>query len=211
MTLASMMTGLTLSCFSLVKTPWNAILSLLAVLIVLFYFRKNERRGLRIGFVVCSVLYYILFIFILSAYLYVHGLVWWYSLGWLCINMVTWAGFSCSLFFVGQQPLTGCINYRERMQEDDGEGEAWSFTQSSCQNFWVDSSKPFWIHSRRTEIKVTLTQDVGWRPKVHRRHASRAQQIDSSAVNDRNAREGAWHFVLLNQWDIIGIIKKAPV
>ncbi|PNQ83725.1 hypothetical protein [Paenibacillus polymyxa] len=75
MTLASMLTGLTLSCFSLVKTPWNAILSLLAVLIVLFYFRKNERRGLRIGFVVSSVLYYILFIFILSAYLYVRGLV----------------------------------------------------------------------------------------------------------------------------------------
>jgi hypothetical protein len=75
MTVASMATGLILSSFSLVKAPWNAILSLVAVLIVLFYFRKNERRGLRIGFVVYSVLYYILFIFIRSAYLYVRGLV----------------------------------------------------------------------------------------------------------------------------------------
>lgn len=70
-----MSTGVILSCFSLVKAPWNALLSLVAVLIVLFYFRKNERRGLRIGFVISSVLYYILFIFILSAYLYVRGLV----------------------------------------------------------------------------------------------------------------------------------------
>nr|WP_202895046.1 hypothetical protein [Paenibacillus sp. 23TSA30-6] len=70
-----MVTGVILSCFSLVKSPWNALLSLVAVLIVLFYFRKNERRGLRIGFVISSVLYYILFIFILSAYLYVRGLV----------------------------------------------------------------------------------------------------------------------------------------
>ncbi|MGW9621195.1 hypothetical protein [Paenibacillus terrae] len=44
-------------------------------LIVLFYFRKNEQLGLRIGFVISSVLYYILFIFVLSAYLYVRGLV----------------------------------------------------------------------------------------------------------------------------------------
>ncbi len=75
MTVASMVTGVILSCFSLVKSPWNALLSLVAVLIVLFYFRKNERRGLRIGFVISSVLYYILFIFILSAYLYARGLV----------------------------------------------------------------------------------------------------------------------------------------
>ncbi|MFC7559991.1 hypothetical protein ACFQY3_15150 [Paenibacillus farraposensis] len=57
MTAASMATGLALGSFSLVKAPWNALLSLFAVLIVLFYFRKNERRGLRIGFIVCILLY----------------------------------------------------------------------------------------------------------------------------------------------------------
>ncbi|MET3210542.1 UNVERIFIED_CONTAM: hypothetical protein ABIC26_003503 [Paenibacillus sp. PvR008] len=40
MTVASMATGVTLRCLSLVKAPWNAFLSLVAVLIVLFYFRK---------------------------------------------------------------------------------------------------------------------------------------------------------------------------
>lgn len=68
LTLASLGTGLLLGIFSILKSPFNAVASLIAVVLALYYFRKNERKGLRIGYVVFSILYYLLFIFMLSVY-----------------------------------------------------------------------------------------------------------------------------------------------
>ncbi|GIO55457.1 hypothetical protein ACTHSJ_01585 [Paenibacillus cellulositrophicus] len=68
LTLASIGTGLLLGIFSILKSPFNAIASLIAVVLAIYYFRKNERKGLRIGYVIFSILYYLLFIFMLSVY-----------------------------------------------------------------------------------------------------------------------------------------------
>jgi lysylphosphatidylglycerol synthetase-like protein (DUF2156 family) len=70
MALASMGTGLILSLFSVVRMPLSALLSLTAVALIIFYFRKNERRALRIGFIIFSVLFYFLFIFLIAVYFY---------------------------------------------------------------------------------------------------------------------------------------------
>ncbi|WP_438351465.1 hypothetical protein ACP8HI_12950 [Paenibacillus sp. FA6] len=75
LTLASMGAGMMLGSFALLKSPFNALTSLIAVVITIYYFRHFERRGLRIGYVVFSLLYFILFIFMVSVYQYYQGVV----------------------------------------------------------------------------------------------------------------------------------------
>ncbi|MDO7905241.1 hypothetical protein Q5741_02290 [Paenibacillus sp. JX-17] len=66
MTLASTVTGLILSLFSFLKMPYNALLALVALAVIVFYFRRNDSRKLRVGFIIFTVLYFILFIFLIS-------------------------------------------------------------------------------------------------------------------------------------------------
>lgn len=68
LSLASSTTGLLLAIFSLLKAPFNAITSLLAIVITIYYFKNNDRKGLRIGFVVFAILYYVFFIFLVAVY-----------------------------------------------------------------------------------------------------------------------------------------------
>ncbi|MGF7048519.1 multisubunit Na+/H+ antiporter MnhE subunit [Paenibacillus sp. DS2015] len=70
LTLASLGTGSLLGIFSLLKSPFNVIASLLAMMIAIYYFRNFERKGLRIGYVVVAILYYIVFLFMVSVYKY---------------------------------------------------------------------------------------------------------------------------------------------
>ncbi|MNP07348.1 hypothetical protein D3C76_993690 [compost metagenome] len=73
LTLASMGAGMMLGTFSILQSPFNAITSIIAVFITIYYFRNFERKGLRIGYVIFTVLYFLLFIFMVSVYQYYQG------------------------------------------------------------------------------------------------------------------------------------------
>jgi hypothetical protein len=73
LTLASMGAGLMLATFAILKSPFNALTSLIAVFITIYYFRHFERRGLRIGYVIFTILYFLLFIIMVSVYQYYQG------------------------------------------------------------------------------------------------------------------------------------------
>lgn len=68
LTFASMGAGMLLGTFSVLKTPLNALTSLLAVVITIYFFRHFEQKGMRIGYIVLTVLYFVLFIFMVSVY-----------------------------------------------------------------------------------------------------------------------------------------------
>ena len=70
LTLASMGAGMMLGAFTLIKSPFNTLVSLIAVVITIYYFRNFERRGLRIGYVIFTLLYFFLFIFMVAVYQY---------------------------------------------------------------------------------------------------------------------------------------------
>lgn len=68
---ASLVTGLVLALFAVVQSPFNAIMSLVGVGVVIMYFRKFDRTGLRVTFVIFSILYYLLSVFMIAVYQYV--------------------------------------------------------------------------------------------------------------------------------------------
>ncbi|MFD1138477.1 hypothetical protein [Paenibacillus urinalis] len=68
--LASMVTGILLGSFTLLPSPINAVVSLLGIIFVIWFFKKFDKKSVRISFIVFTVLYFILFIFILSAYIF---------------------------------------------------------------------------------------------------------------------------------------------
>ncbi|CAH1208399.1 MULTISPECIES: hypothetical protein [Paenibacillus] len=68
---ASLATGLVLALFAVVQSPFNAIMSLVGVGVVIMYFRKFDRTGLRVTFVIFSILYYLLSVFMIAVYQYV--------------------------------------------------------------------------------------------------------------------------------------------
>ncbi|MFD2702342.1 hypothetical protein ACFSVM_17915 [Paenibacillus shunpengii] len=68
--LASMVTGILLGSFTLLPSPINAVVSLLGIILVIWFFKKFDKKSVRISFIVFTVLYFILFIFILSAYIF---------------------------------------------------------------------------------------------------------------------------------------------
>lgn len=68
LTLASMAAGLLLGSFSILQSPFNALTSLVAIAITVYYFRNFERKGLRIGYIILTVLYFVLFLFVVSVY-----------------------------------------------------------------------------------------------------------------------------------------------
>ncbi|MCM3126373.1 MULTISPECIES: hypothetical protein [unclassified Paenibacillus] len=68
--LASLVTGILLGSFTLLPSPINAVVSLLGVILVIWFFKKFDKKSVRISFIVFTVLYFILFIFVLSAYIF---------------------------------------------------------------------------------------------------------------------------------------------
>ncbi|AJS57868.1 hypothetical protein [Paenibacillus sp. IHBB 10380] len=68
LTLASLGTGFLIGIYSLLASPINLIASVLAMIIAFYYFRNFQRKGLRIGYVIFVILYYIFFIFAVSVY-----------------------------------------------------------------------------------------------------------------------------------------------
>ncbi|MFC9710177.1 hypothetical protein JNUCC31_03915 [Paenibacillus sp. JNUCC31] len=68
---ASLVTGLVLALFAVIQSPYNAITSLIGVGVVIMYFRKFERTGLRVTFVIFGILYYLLSVFMIAAYQYI--------------------------------------------------------------------------------------------------------------------------------------------
>ncbi|KQY87582.1 MULTISPECIES: hypothetical protein [Paenibacillus] len=68
---ASLVTGLVLALFAVVQSPFNAFTSLLGVGIVILYFRKFDRTRLRVTFVIFSILYYLMSVFMIAVYQFV--------------------------------------------------------------------------------------------------------------------------------------------
>ena len=69
--LISLVTGTLLGSFALLPSPINAVVSLLGVILVIWFFRKFERKGIRITFVIFTAVYYLLFILLWSAYTFI--------------------------------------------------------------------------------------------------------------------------------------------
>lgn len=69
--LGSLVTGTLLGSFALLPSPINALVSILGIILVIWFFRKFERKGIRITFVIFTALYYFLFILLWSAYTFV--------------------------------------------------------------------------------------------------------------------------------------------
>ncbi|KAA8782418.1 hypothetical protein NKT34_06110 [Paenibacillus polysaccharolyticus] len=67
----SMITGLVLALFSVLQAPFNALTSLIGVAVVIMYFRKFDRKGHRITFVIFSILYYLMSVFMIAVYQYI--------------------------------------------------------------------------------------------------------------------------------------------
>ncbi|WP_308723158.1 hypothetical protein [Paenibacillus polysaccharolyticus] len=67
----SMITGLVLALFSVLHAPFNALTSLIGVAVVIMYFRKFDRKGHRITFVIFSILYYLMSVFMIAVYQYI--------------------------------------------------------------------------------------------------------------------------------------------
>ncbi|UOK62005.1 hypothetical protein MT997_27040 [Paenibacillus sp. OVF10] len=68
---ASLVTGLVLALFAVIQSPFNAITSLIGVGVVIMYFRKFDRTGHRVTFVIFSILYYVLSVFMIAVYQYI--------------------------------------------------------------------------------------------------------------------------------------------
>ncbi|MCW3791133.1 hypothetical protein OM416_06035 [Paenibacillus sp. LS1] len=68
---ASLATGLVLALFAVIQSPYNAITSLIGVGVVIMYFRKFDRTGHRVTFVIFGILYYLLSVFMIAAYQYI--------------------------------------------------------------------------------------------------------------------------------------------
>ncbi|ETT44891.1 putative membrane protein [Paenibacillus sp. DS2363] len=68
---ASLVTGLVLALFAVIQSPFNAITSLIGVGVVIMYFRKFDRTGHRVTFVIFGILYYLLSVFMIAAYQYI--------------------------------------------------------------------------------------------------------------------------------------------
>ncbi|WKL02898.1 hypothetical protein Q0F98_03465 [Paenibacillus amylolyticus] len=68
---ASLVTGLVLALFAVIQSPFNAITSLIGVGVVIMYFRKFDRTGHQVTFVIFSILYYVLSVFMIAVYQYI--------------------------------------------------------------------------------------------------------------------------------------------
>ncbi|MCP1185582.1 MULTISPECIES: hypothetical protein [unclassified Paenibacillus] len=68
---ASLVTGLVLALFAVIQSPYNAITSLIGVGVVIMYFRKFDRTGHRVTFVIFGILYYLMSVFMIAAYQYI--------------------------------------------------------------------------------------------------------------------------------------------
>ncbi|WP_195572975.1 hypothetical protein [Paenibacillus sp. 1001270B_150601_E10] len=62
--------GTLVGMYAFIQPPFNILCSVGALLLVIFFFRKFQTRGIRIAFVLLSIVYFILFIFMMSFYLY---------------------------------------------------------------------------------------------------------------------------------------------
>ncbi|OMF37513.1 hypothetical protein BK133_05515 [Paenibacillus sp. FSL H8-0548] len=65
------LTGLMLTVFSLIEEFYRYLFSLLALYLGIRFFRRFETLGLRIGYFVLSVIFYLLIAVIVSMFIYV--------------------------------------------------------------------------------------------------------------------------------------------
>ncbi|OPA78589.1 hypothetical protein BVG16_12045 [Paenibacillus selenitireducens] len=64
--LSSLLCGVLIGMYSLIPSPANLIFSLGALILSIYFFRKFERLSSRIWYVVLSIVFYLLFIVILT-------------------------------------------------------------------------------------------------------------------------------------------------
>ncbi|WP_018756533.1 hypothetical protein [Paenibacillus terrigena] len=63
---ASLLSGILLGTYTLMASPANLICSLLALVITIYFFRKYERLAIRIWYVVLSIIFFLLFIVVIT-------------------------------------------------------------------------------------------------------------------------------------------------
>jgi hypothetical protein len=71
--LFSFCAGLLLALFALVNGILKFVFSLGALYVGILYFRRQESVGMRIGFVVLSIVFFIIMTIVLTAIMYVQG------------------------------------------------------------------------------------------------------------------------------------------
>ncbi|NMM51346.1 hypothetical protein [Paenibacillus aquistagni] len=62
--------GTLIGMYAFVQTPFNILCSVGALLLAILYFRKYQTRGMRIAFVLLVIVYFLLFILMMSFYIY---------------------------------------------------------------------------------------------------------------------------------------------
>lgn len=71
----SFFAGTLLGLYSMLNSPIKYLLSLGALAIGYFFFKKYETKGIRITFIVLSFFYALLFVFMFTAVLYSNGMI----------------------------------------------------------------------------------------------------------------------------------------
>lgn len=70
--LYSFLCGVSLGVYTILKTPFNLLGSLMAIFIAIFFFRKFPLLWMRVLFVIFTILYFLLFIILLTMAQYVQ-------------------------------------------------------------------------------------------------------------------------------------------
>ncbi|CAM3306783.1 MULTISPECIES: hypothetical protein [Saccharibacillus] len=73
--LVTSVTGLLIALFAFLPTPFNALVGLLTAGLVIWYFRKLEGRGPKIGFIIWTVVYFLFFTVLIAMVRYQMGLI----------------------------------------------------------------------------------------------------------------------------------------
>ncbi|OWA36913.1 hypothetical protein B9G55_02205 [Saccharibacillus sp. O16] len=73
--LVTSLAGLLISLFTLLPTPFNALVGLVAAVLMVWYFRRLEGKGPRIAFIIWTVVYFLFFTVLMTAVRYRMGLL----------------------------------------------------------------------------------------------------------------------------------------
>ena len=67
--------GLLIAVFAILPTPFNALVGLAAAGLVIWYFRRLDTTGQKIGFIIWAVVYFLFFTVLITAVRYRMGLL----------------------------------------------------------------------------------------------------------------------------------------